>query len=430
LGTSQIKNWIRLAAAYGVATASIRLMAAASSIILVRALSVENYAFFTVLLTTFTFACTFSDLGSTESVAYFRRRALQRKRAWDGYVSAVRRLRTISLMFAFVLAIAYFLWVTRSFGRAVSETTLAVVALVAAAVFATSASIWIYLLRLEGGFNASYVAEASNETAKLTVALAMLWFSTNQGTVAFIGILLGSAMLFAVSRRSYRKLPLSREKRSGRTESDRRRFRVLMGQARHVYPVALYFAIQGPFIIWIAAEFGGLRVVGELGALGRVSAILAAAAGFVVAVIVPRLSNISDDARFRAAYFRILAMLLTYAAVVPALTWYFADYILLILGSNYAGLQLELSLVVASGVVSTIVVFLWQVSRIRGWLRWQTLRIPMLIVVQIGLVSVLDLSSLSAVLLLSLATFAVDAAMQFAINIHGLREKTYRRVVS
>jgi O-antigen/teichoic acid export membrane protein len=403
---------------------SVRVIAAVSSIFFVRALSVENYALFTVLLTAFTFACTFSDLGATESLAYFRRRALKRNRAWHGYIRAVRRLRRLMLLFSLIVAVVYILWVTRVFDHSIVTVGLAILAVVVGASFASSASIWMYLLRLENSFSATYVAEICNEITKLLIASLMLYLGLKNALIAFLGIVFGSAVFFGILS-SRCRVSWSAASLTGPSNAsvDSKRLRALLAQARHVFPVAIYFALQGPLLVWMAAEFGGVQTVGQFGALGRVSAVLAAVTGFLVAVVAPRLSSVTDDIRFRTGYARVVFLLCAYAFMLAILVWLFVDYILLLLGADYLALRTELYLSVACGVASTFVVFFWQVSRIRGWLRWQTLRIPVLFAAQVTLVFALDLSSLRGILWLSLGTFLVDATLQLAINLDGFRRR-------
>lgn len=60
-----------LASEYTAAHMAARLLAAISGLMLVRLLPVSEYGFYTLVLAAFTFICTFSDLGATETLSFF-----------------------------------------------------------------------------------------------------------------------------------------------------------------------------------------------------------------------------------------------------------------------------------------------------------------------------------------------------------------------
>ena len=80
----------------------------------------------------------------------------------------------------------------------------------------------------------------------------------------------------------------------------------------------------------------------------------------------------------------------------------FPRQILSVLGSQYTNLQSEGILMAASAIVAAIGGLLWTVNASRAWIVPPHILIPCTIVLQVVLVSILDLSTVRGVLLFSI----------------------------
>jgi hypothetical protein len=98
----------------------------------------------------------------------------------------------------------------------------------------------------------------------------------------------------------------------------------------------------------------------------------------------------------------------------------FPQALLWLLGSSYQGLSIELLIASATAVVGTWGAYSWNVNRARGWTRHQPYRVPVMVIGQIGLYFVLDLSTTQGVLLFSFWSMVLDVCFQTLISFAGL----------
>ncbi len=412
-------KWSKLVADYGFAALSARVIAAVSALLLVRVLSVENYALYTLFLTAFIFSCTFSDMGATDSLTYFRRRSLKHGRDWRPYLISVRSLRSILLCLGLCIALGYFFSSTRRIGFDFSSLILYFLVLPAAAWCAVGSAVMVHVMRLQGNFRSSYQIEIIGESVKCITALLIVSFTLDFALIAVVGVLLSAFTMYVFAMRYTVRSGLLAGLRAHSTHEHRKRLILLAKHSIPVAPAALYSAVQGLLIIWLATYYATVQTIAALGALGRISAILGVLSGFVVMVITPKLSNVLDDNRFARLYVRILLTLFAVGIIGTFAAWSVSGLILSILGDKYRGLDNDLMLVVVTAFVTTLVTFMWQVSRLRGWVRALALRVPILICCQVVFWYCFDLSTLRGLLLFVLATFVSDAFLQLAINAWG-----------
>ena len=185
-------------------------------------------------------------------------------------------------------------------------------------------------------------------------------------------------------------------------------------------PSALYFSIQGPLIIWLAATFGDTRNIAEVGALTRLGLVVGLFSSLSGVVFLPRLARITDDRAWRARYLQFGGALVAIALALLAGAALFPGPLLWVLGESYSGLYRELVLVVAGAGLTLLGGYAVSVNLSRAWTRWETVAVAVLFLAQAGLVAVLPLRTTSGVLLFNLGTAAVGLGLQIAITWTGL----------
>jgi O-antigen/teichoic acid export membrane protein len=409
---------LRLASEYTAAHMAARLLAAISGLMLVRLLPVSEYGFYTLVLAAFTFICTFSDLGATETLSFFRWRGGKRNKPWMPYFHAVLRFRRTVFAFGFVSSAAYIFYT----GRHISvdtQTILAGIALMGlAAWFAIQSGIISYVLKLEQRFRQAYAVELSNEGIKL-LAVGLIWilgFATALAgmTSVALGALVAAILATRLLGQRFAKSGMPTQRH------DRHNSRVLLRQIMPILPGTIYFTLQGPLIAWLAAYYGSVVNVAEVGALGRLGVLIGVIAGFTGTVFVPRLIAISDEALFLKRYLQWWLVMLMFGGFMILAVLAFPDALLFLLGDSYSGLHMELITSAATAVIATWGAFSWHINRARGWVKYQPYRVPVIVAGQIPMFVALDFSTTQAVLIFSLGSMILDVLFQTLISVWGL----------
>jgi len=408
---------IRLASEYTAAHLSARFLAAISGLLLVRILPVNEYGFYTLVLAAFTFICTFSDLGATETLSFFRWRAGKKSKSWVPYFHAVMRFRRMVFMFAFISSAAYVLSMGLHLGIEISTTLIAISLIGLSAWLAIHSGIIAYVLKLEQRFRQAYVVELSNDGVKL-LAAGMIWALGLATAIAgMVGVAVGALVSVIIASRlsGHSAAIISILNR----RQHNRRNRMLLGQLLPILPGTIHFALQAPLIAWFAAYYGTVANLAEVGALGRLGALIGVLTGFTSTVYVPRLLVIKDDRLFIRRYLYWWFVLLMLSGVMLLAVWVFPDALLYLLGDAYSGLHIELLVVAATAVAWMWNGYVYSVNRARGWVKRQEYVLFVLIVGQIGMFIYLEFSNTLDVLLFGMGTALLWVIFQLALNVSG-----------
>jgi O-antigen/teichoic acid export membrane protein len=396
-----------------------RLLAAVSGLLLVRILPVTEYGMYTIFLAAFTFVCTLSDLGVTETLSYFRRRT-GGKKSWRHYLHAVLRFRRTLFLIGATCASAYIFYTGQHLGQDARSLGAAIFLVGVGAWYAIHSSILSYVLKLEQQFRKVYVVEVGNECVKL-ISVGLIWvtgFTTALG--GLFGVSLGACFAAFLASRFYSPgLPKDKEKN---IRNARRGRRLLLGQISPILPGTIYFTLQGPLVAWIAAEYGSIVTVAEVGALARINALIGVVAGFTVTIILPRLLAVRDERVFLARYFQWWGAMVILGGTIMLMVWIFPGPFLYFLGDAYSELHTEIAISAAAAVVATWGTFAWGINRLRGWIEYQPLRVPVIVSGQIPLFLLLDFSAAEGVLIFILVSVCLDVVFQTLINISGFIE--------
>lgn len=408
---------LMLASEYTAAHMAARLLAAISGLMLVRLLPVSEYGFYTLVLAAFTFICTFSDLGATETLSFFRWRGSKKNKPWMPYFHAVLRFRRTVFVFGFISSAAYIFYTGRNIGGDTQAILAGIVLMGLSSWFTIQSGIISYVLKLEQRFRQAYAVELSNEGTKL-LAVILIWimgFATAFAGMASIALGAVFAAILAT------RLLGQRFAKSGmpKHRHAHRRSRVLLGQIMPILPGTIHFALQGLFIVWLAAYYGSVVNVAEIGALGRIGVLIGVIAGFTGTVFVPRLLAISDESLFLKRYLHWWLVMLTFGGIMLLAVLAFPEVLLYLLGGSYSDLHLELLAVAATAIVWTWNGYVYSVNRARGWVMYQSYIVFVLVAGQAAMFKYLNFSNSMGVLLFGLGTAFLWMSYQLVLNVAG-----------
>lgn len=161
----------------------------------------------------------------------------------------------------------------------------------------------------------------------------------------------------------------------------------------------VYWSLEGQISILLCTIFATTATIAEIGALGRLAIYFSIFQAFILNYSLPKLAKSQDKNAILLQTKQILA--LSIAVITPMLLWAMVhpDSLLWVLGSNYSNLQpvlLGFLLVSALGQLAAIS---YQVCAAKAWIQLNRYYVQLAIPLQIGLISLLDLSQLSAVIL-------------------------------
>ena len=414
---SRARRWLLLIVEYLGAQVAVRAISAASALLLINILPIQEYGIYTLFLASLTFLTGFSDFGATGSLLYFWRRANNRISIFAAYLQAVFRFRKLLFIGGALLSLIYIYGIARSKNYDEIEIAVGTGLMVIASWYMITTGTWLFAFRIIGRFRQSYVVEGAGEFAKLIIIL-LLWVINVRYSWAAMGSVLIGAFASASLAGYFSKRPNIIHKAHG-VRMSHFADRAVWAQTVATMPWAIFFAVQGPLVVWLAATFGSVQNLAEVGALGRLGAIIGLISGFTISVFVPKLSNIQNDVKYFGYYITWLGVLFFIGSTLLIILWYWPKILLVLLGNQYKGLHVELFVAAVTAVVMTFEYFAGAINRARGWVAGQIVRISIIVLGQVISVAFLDFEFTADLLYFGLVTAILAMIVQLGFNFSG-----------
>jgi O-antigen/teichoic acid export membrane protein len=192
-------------------------------------------------------------------------------------------------------------------------------------------------------------------------------------------------------------------------------------------PQAVFYALQGQISLFLIAIFGHTTAVASVGALSRLGQMFVIFMQMNPLLVAPYFSKLPQE-RVAKSYFTACLAAGAGCLGFSLIAWRFPQLFLWVLGPQYQGLHTEVLLVITAAAVACVSDLLWTIHAARRFVYWTNNLVNILgiLVVQILFIARADLSSIRAVLWLSLAsnivTFSVNAGTGIYGFVRGPRE--------
>lgn len=409
----RLRRWAGILSAYFSTQTLTQLAGIAAGLLYIRFLPVGEFALYTLAFSVITFFTFLSDLGSTTSLIHFFHRATREGTGdFRDFSDAVLSLRRGAFLVGTVAVLAVFPRMATAKGFGLEDALLATAGIVLTVWFQIRASLRVLGLRLADRYGKSYRAELAGGALRLLLAGVIVVSGLLR---AWLGVLAAAVAAGAVAILAR---PEDETREAGPRDLGPYRRRVLR-YLLPTFPAALYFAVQGPLVVWLAATFGGTRNIAEVGALSRLGLVVGLLSGLIGTVFLPRLARIPDDRLYRIRFFQFGGALLAAAAALVLAAAAAPRLFLLLLGPHYSGLDTELLLVVSASALSLLDGYAVNVNLARSWTRWQSVCLAVQIALQAALVALLPLESTGNLLLFNLLSAGIALMLQLVTAMTG-----------
>jgi O-antigen/teichoic acid export membrane protein len=410
--SDRLRRWAGIFSAYFSTQTVTQVLGIATGLLFIRFMPVREFALYTLAFSVVSFATFASDLGSTSSLFYFFRQSARTGEDFAPFLPAVLSLRRGAFLLATLGVALLFPRAAAAKGFSAGPIALATAGILLCVWFQISAALRVLGLRLADRYGDSYRAEMSGAALRLALAGAMaasalLW--------AWLGVLATGLGTAATALLAGRGTAAPAAATADLAPYRRRVLRYMLP----TLPSALYFSVQGPLVVWLAATFGNTRNIAEVGALSRLAMVVGIFSSLTGVVFVPRLARITDERHYLRRYLQFGALLAAVAGALLLAATLFPRPFLMLLGGHYAGLARELVLVVAGAGLTLLGGYAVSVNLARSWTRWETAAVLTLMAAQAAFVAVLPLGTTSGVLWFNVLTAAVGLALQIAVGLAG-----------
>jgi O-antigen/teichoic acid export membrane protein len=186
-----------------------------------------------------------------------------------------------------------------------------------------------------------------------------------------------------------------------------------------IFPGALYYSFSTQITYFLLSIFGTTTSIAQLGALGRISVVLVLLNSIFATIVVPRYARLDDNSALLSKFLRVNLLLIAAVGVAVTVANFWAYEILWVLGPSYANLEQEVTLVMLSSGLSLCSSSAYSLSTARAIVPPPVRFYGTMIVIQSLAIIALDFSTVKGAILFSIVTFSSSYALRFAYFIYS-----------
>jgi len=396
----RIKEWLYLATLTSTAQVVVQGIGFLSGLLVIRILPLHEYALYTLANTMLGTMTILADGGIATGVMSQGGRVWKDKDKLGAVIATGMALRRQFAVFSLLVASPILFFLLLKHGASLLTSTLVLLSLIPAFFSALSGKLLEIPLKLHQDIKPiqRYQIEA-NIGRLLLLGLTIFIFP-----VAALAIL--SAGLSQVWN-NWKIRRASRKYADNQAQPDYEVRDSILVAVRNLLPMSIYYCVSGQLSIWVIAAFGSTDAVAQIGALGRLAAIISVFQAVITTLLVPRFvrSNASSRAML-SKFVKIEVILWVTGTVVVLICAQRPDLILKLLGDGYETLTTGLVLVIAASCAQLISTTTHQMLAGRGLIVPAKILIPCSAASQILLLLLLKPNTVESVLLFSLFSTA------------------------
>ncbi|MFB3388558.1 polysaccharide biosynthesis protein [Flavobacterium sp. LAR06] len=395
-------SWGKLLSITGSAQIIIQILGFGSGILIIRLLTVQEYAFYTLANTMLGMMAVLADGGIVPGVMAQGGKVWENKQKMGTVLATGLDLRRKFAIASLLISVPILFYLLLHNGASWIMALLIATALIPAFYATLSDS----LLEIIPKLNQTIVPLQRNQ---IEVGVARLFLS---GLTMFIFPWAFVAILTAGIPRIWgnvglRKIVYTMADQDKKPDKEVRS--EILSLVKRILPTSIYYCFSGQITIWLVSIFGNTHSLAQLGALSKVSVMLSIFNVIIATLIIPHFAKlISDKYLLLNRFLQIMGLLLVLVNAIALIVYLFPTPILWVLGDAYKGLQFELLLSIISSCIGLLGGVVFNLYTSRGWAMSPIVSILINLFSIVFFASVLDLRSLKGVLFFNIALGVVS----------------------
>jgi O-antigen/teichoic acid export membrane protein len=395
---ARVGRWARLLATFFTGQTLVQGLNLVTGFLLLRWMSVEAYAQYSVANSFQSTASVLVDMGMAGSVVALVGARKSDREVVGGYLRSARVFRgRMFFVMAAITAVAFPLIVQNQ--QWAWHVKALLWGAIMSAIFFSAWNVYGAPLLMHRKLGAYYSAQAVPAGLRLTLQGAAYAASVLTGWAASwinaISTLVGGWQMRRSSRGMFEEPP----------EVDPERLREMRNFVSPRWPGLFFYAFEAQFTIALITILGQTKNIAEVGALGRMAALATFISAGIPVLLQPKVAASPDSRVPKLLLFATLAWSLL-AAIFGVFAFFWQEPFLFILGPKYDHLGPELTLVLISMAVQLLTSIWFCFNMTKKWITWRTstASIVFVIVAQIVMALTFDVSTTYGIAAFTLGT--------------------------
>lgn len=396
------------------AQAVVQILGIASGFMMLRWLSIEGFAQYSIA---FAFGSTLTllvDVGFAATVVALAGERAREPQVLGEYIKIGRRFRNALTAIAVPVSAVGFLALTQRHHWGVA-TQAGLFASVLATLLARNAFDYHAIpLTVSGRFRDYFRPQINSGICRIA-AVVVLYVAKGLNSVT--ASLLNAAVL-AMNGRAFKKAAVGLVDEPATTDP------IVEQEMRHyirpLVPALVFFAFQAQVAVLVASTFAGSRSIAEVGALSRLGGLFLIPTALNAVVVMPYVARQPATA-VRGVVALVLGLAGVAAAIVTLGAFLYPVPLLALLGGNYANLATEAGWYILASSLSYLSAVLYAVNSARRFLyHWASIGGPIAIIAaQIGGLALFEVDTTLGVTYLLVLTNAVILVVSMGATAFG-----------
>jgi O-antigen/teichoic acid export membrane protein len=404
----------RVVGSFAFAQAAVQLIGFVSGIVLVRHLSRDEYAYFTIANTMQGTINVLADIGISIGLVSIGGRVWQDRRRFGELINTALGLRRKLGFFAIAVVTPLLFFMLVKNGASLLYTVALIAVVLGGLYIQLTVGVLSVVPRLHSDTSRIQTIDLTGAIVRLAAIGGLVLVFLNAGVAIAIGAAVLLLQFWMLRRYVGRVVDLDAPENDEDGQAMRRFIR---NQAAN----AVFYCLQGQITVFLISFFGKASSVAEVGALGRLAMIFAVMSNLLTNVFAPAFARCQSPRRLRWQYAGIVGAAAGFSLVIVLAAAFFPRAFLFVLGSKYGHLDQELVLMVGSAVASALTGTFWALNSSRAWIAGSWLYIPLTLATQAAMIPFTDFSSVSSVLIFNLVSAVPNLLLNAVLSYRGFR---------
>lgn len=410
--------WSKLLTITGSAQLAIQGIGLVCGILVVRLLSPNQYALYTLSNTMLGTMILLSDGGISTGVISQAGKVWQDKKRLGIVMATGLALRRKFALWSMLIAVPLLLYFLIHHGAGWLMSLLLVLALIPAFFTSFSGTMLEIVPRLMQNIAQLQKIEVTVSVMRLVLLSACLFFFP----WAFIAVLSAGLPQLWANKRLH---TVSADHALIYEKPDPEIRNQIIKIVKRVFPGALYYCLSGQITLWMISIFGTTTAIAKVGALGRIAMIFTLLTSVFNTLIIPRFARLPDQRNLLLKrFFVILIVLLTVGILSISIVYMFSSKLLWILGPNYSNLKSEFLLNIIGSYISLIAGLMFSLILSRGWTINPLIAIPLNMLIIVAIVMVVDVSTIKGVFIFNIIIQVIDVMIYLCYGLIKIFRKS------
>ncbi|OZI08567.1 polysaccharide biosynthesis protein [Siphonobacter sp. BAB-5385] len=413
---SKVQEWIKLISITGLSQAVIQGMGLVCGLFIIRILTPQEYAFYTLANTMLGTMMILADCGIGNSVMAQGGKVWQDRQKLGVVLATGLELRKKLAVVSFLVVAPLLAMLLLQHGASPLNTGLILMALIPAFMAGLSDTI----LEVVPKLTQQIVPLQRNQTLvsinRLVLAVGALilcpWTYVAMlanGLPRVYGNQKLRKIAYAMADENQKPDPIVRQQ--------------MFKTIKRVLPENIYFCLSGQLTIWLTSIFGTTMALASLGAIGRIGMVISLFSTLFSTLFTPRFARLPAQKPQLFTY-AISTLIGTNVLVLGMMLmiWFFSTELLWILGEQYQGLEEEMILSVFNSCLSFVLGCFFSLNVSRGWIINPIGYILISVSTTVLSMWIFDVSTLTGVLQFNTVVLSVQTASLLAYCLYRIHK--------